>query len=333
MPTVFVTLVTWNARADVVACLESVRTSTLRPAHVLVIDNASTDGTADAARAAAGVEVVANDANLGYAAAQNVGIRRAIDRGDDYVLFLTPDVVLAPDHIATLVRALEGAPPSACAGGKLLRPDGKIDSAGIHGARNRHFTDRGQGESDDGRFDDGRGVFAPCGAVVLHRVDALRDVAVDDEFLDESFFAYKEDIDLAWRYHWAGWTVLYESDAIATHGRAAPFSAATGAAASEPRSVREIGRDRAHVAPVVRRLSARNQLLLLAKNEPWSTLLTLDGLRVAGRQLAVFAYALLREPSTLPAYLGFLRHLPGALRRRRRMVRRIPSARSRDLFR
>ncbi len=325
---VVVTLVTWNARSHVRACLGSVLAQTIPPAAIRVIDNASRDGTADEVAAHfPSVELHRNARNEGYAAAQNRGA--ALAEGARYVFFLTPDVVLAPDHLEHLIQALDQDPGAASAGGKLLRPDGKtLDGAGIVAAANRHFRDRGQGETDDDRYTNSA-VFAPCGAAVLHRQEALQDAAVRSEILDESFLAYKEDVDLAWRLRLRGWQILYVPEAEARHARAAPY---TLGPSGTRRSLTALRRDRRALPPLVRRLSARNQLLLLVKNEHPRVLLSPDLFRILGRQLALLAYTLVLEPSTIPAYFGFLTRLPDALRRRLAFRRKVKYPECRSWF-
>ena len=327
---VAVTLVTWNARSHVRACLESVLAQTVLPAAIRVIDNASRDGTADEVKARfPGVELHRNARNEGYAAAQNRGV--ALARDARYVFFLTPDVVLAPDHLERLARALDRNPGAASAGGKLLRPDGRtLDGVGIVATPNRHFRDRGQGEVDDGQYaNTSDAVFAPCGAAVLHRREALHDAAVRSEILDESFLAYKEDVDLAWRLRLRGWRILHVPEAGARHARAAPYALEPSTAR---RSLATLRRDRRALSPTVRRLSARNQLLLLVKNEHPRVLLSPDLFRILGRQLALLGYTIVLEPSTTPAYLGFLARLPGALRRRLAFRRKVAYPECRSWF-
>jgi len=84
--------------------------------------------------------------------------------------------------------------------------------------------------------------------------------------------------------------------------------------------------------PVVRRLSARNQLLLLVKNEHPRVLFSPAVFPVCGRQLALLGYSLFVEPGTLLAYLGFLARLPGAVRRRLGFRRKVPYARCKSWF-
>src|SRR5215212_2254797 len=93
----------WNGRDDTLACLRSLESE---GAEVIVVDNASSDGTADAIT---GADVIRNERNLGYAGGMNVGIRAALERGADAVLLLNNDVEVEPGAIAALAAAAEGA--------------------------------------------------------------------------------------------------------------------------------------------------------------------------------------------------------------------------------
>ena len=119
-------------------------------------------------------------------------------------------------------------------GGKLLRAFGEnlgdevlkevvrsdlIDSVGLNPHRNRTVTDRAAGELDQGQFDVQEKIFGISGALALFRASALEDVRFEDEILDHHFFAYKEDVDLAWRLQHAGWDALYVPAAVAFHYR------------------------------------------------------------------------------------------------------------------
>src|SRR3990167_4280774 len=119
-------------------------------------------------------------------------------------------------------------------GGKLLRAFGEnlgdevfkqtvrsdlLDSVGLNPHRNYTVTDRGAGELDKGQYDTEEFVFGISGALVLFRASSLEDVRYEDEILDHHFFAYKEDVDLAWRLQQAGWDALYVPRAVAYHYR------------------------------------------------------------------------------------------------------------------
>src|SRR4029453_5424828 len=108
----------------------------------------------------------------------------------------------------------------ASATGKLLRMDGKtLDSTGIVMLRSQRHLDRGADEPDRGQFDKPEDVFGPSGAAALYRMKALHDVAIEGQFFDEDFFAYREDADLAWRCRLLGWTSIYVPSAVARHRR------------------------------------------------------------------------------------------------------------------
>ncbi|MEK7451861.1 MAG: hypothetical protein AAB664_00830, partial [Patescibacteria group bacterium] len=85
--------------------------------------------------------------------------------------------------------------------------------------KNFTCTDRGSGEMDKGQYDVSENVFGITGALVLYRASTLQHIRFKDEFFDHDFFAYKEDVDLAWRLRQAGVGAWYQSTAIAYHYR------------------------------------------------------------------------------------------------------------------
>jgi GT2 family glycosyltransferase len=111
--------------------------------------------------------------------------------------------------------------------GKLVRADGPdlepsevLDAAGMLVTQSGRHFDRGAGEPDRGSYDQAAWVFGGTGAATLYRRAALDDVAYPNgEAFAESFFAYREDAELAWRLQWRGWRCLYEPTAVAAHGR------------------------------------------------------------------------------------------------------------------
>src|SRR5678815_4753810 len=83
----------------------------------------------------------------------------------------------------------------------------------------RDSLDRGADEPDRGQFDKAEDVFGPSGAAALYRLKALQDTAINEQYFDEDFFAYREDADLAWRCRLLGWTSIYVPTAVALHRR------------------------------------------------------------------------------------------------------------------
>ena len=206
---VTVGIVTWNSAACLESCLASVRAQTHRPVELLVVDNHSADGTRPLLeRLTAPGERVQLDRNTGFSSAHNLAIRRT--RGT-YYLALNPDVILAPDFVSVLAQTLDVEPHAGAATGKLRLADepARLDSTGIVMVPEQRHFDRGQGQVDRGQYDRTEPVFGASGAAAFLRREMLDDVAIEGEVFDEDFFAYREDVDLAWRAQWRGWRCLY----------------------------------------------------------------------------------------------------------------------------
>src|SRR5579864_4098975 len=194
--TVSVTIVTYNTREFIEPCLESVLRQNY-PIKVVVVDNASMDGTRGVlAGYEDRVRVIYNNENVGFAAAQN----QAIAAGEsDWVLVLNPDVVLMPGFIEQLVEGGQLDPKVGTVCGRLLatgrdlkpleRP--LIDSAGLYFTPAMRHFDRGWHEPDDGRFREMEYVFGASAAAALYRREMVADVADGVNFFDPDFFAYR----------------------------------------------------------------------------------------------------------------------------------------------
>ncbi len=217
---VSVSLVTYRSRAGLDDCLQALRAQGPVVGEILVVDNASDDGTvAHLRRRYPDVELRALARNVGYAAAHNRNFARARGR---WFLVLNPDVVLRPGFLSRLASALERDPGLAAAGGRLLAPGRprRLDSAGIACSLARgRYLDRGRGAAPE-RHPREEDVFGACGAAALYRSAALRRISVPGEApFAERFFMYYEDVDLAWRLRRAGWRTRYVPDAEAEHQR------------------------------------------------------------------------------------------------------------------
>lgn len=258
MSAVDVVIVVHNHAGTLGATLDGLASQTLAPSRVVVVDNASSDGSRAllASCRLAGLDVVAWDVNRGFAAAANEGLRRG---SASWVLSLNPDCRLAPDFLATLVAAAARHARLGAACGLLLRGEGDdlvatdvVDSAGmVASAAGRHL-DRAAGRSRSHGLDEPAWVFGATGAAALLRRAALDDVAyAGGEVFDEGFFAYREDADLAWRLQRRGWSCLYWPEAVGWHGRGLrPEHARRG-------------------TPAINRLGVRNRFLLLWSNADW----------------------------------------------------------------
>lgn len=292
-------VVSWNSGAQLDGALSSLTAQTGVDLDVVVVDNASADGSAALARRH-GVEVVANATNTGFAAAANQGAALAQARGSDALLLCNFDVRLRPDYAARAAAALAADPYRASVQGKLLRaapgPAGEpiIDTTGHLAFRTRLFRNRGEGTVDDGRFDTPGEVFGVSGAVALYRLAALDDVAIDGEVFDETLFAYWEDVDLDWRLALRGWRCWYTPEAMGWHERGG----------AGPRR-----------SAVVERLNLVNRFCVVAKNDdPASLARALPGVALTSALKA--GELALTVPSAFLRSVPDLRRVAGAIARR-----------------
>lgn len=291
---VTIQIVTYNSAQDIVKCLDSIKEQTFKNIEIIVIDNKSTDQTVDLLRKKHNdIQLIINKRNLGFCIGHNIGLRRGTG---EYVLVLNPDIVLDKYFVEIVVQSMEYNPKVGLISGKLLRmmPDflktSIIDSTGIIMPKNRRAFDRGQGEEDHGQYDLDQQIFGVCGAAAFYRRTMLKDIKVGNEFFDENFFAYKEDVDLSWRAKNLGWESLYVPNAIAYHKR------------GWKQHSRE---DMPHFLKVH---SIKNRYLMIVKNENIAEFLK-NLPYIAIFDLGVFAYCLFREPKTLkyiPSTIGLL---------------------------
>jgi GT2 family glycosyltransferase len=214
---VSVVIVTWNSARYLPECLDSLRALERPPGEIRVVDNASTDDTIEIARGRSDVRLLPLEENAGFCRANNLGIRATTH---PFVLVLNPDTRLDASFLERLLPAFDD-PRVGMAAGKLLRFDGRtIDSCGQLLGRSRQPVDRGYGRPDGGQYDRDEEVFGVCGAAALYR-RAMLDAVADPEarFFDESFFAFYEDLDLAWRAQRLGWRAAYRHEAVGYHAR------------------------------------------------------------------------------------------------------------------
>jgi GT2 family glycosyltransferase len=207
-PRVFTLILNTNRRADTLACLASLAASTYRQNTVIVLNNASTDGSPAAiAEAFPAVRVEALTENCGYAGNNNVGLRLALREGAEWVLVLNEDTRLAPDCVAALVAAGEADPRVGLAGPLIYHADepNVIQSAGGLLDRQWHASHAGQNEADHGQFAAARTVDWLSGCALFVRRAVLEQVGL----LDASYFYFWEETEWCLRAQRAGWRVLH----------------------------------------------------------------------------------------------------------------------------
>ncbi|MEP6783514.1 MAG: glycosyltransferase family 2 protein [Acidobacteriota bacterium] len=224
-------IVTFNSAAEIDACLDSlVGHTTPFPTTITVVDNASADGTAAHVRERwPSVQVIDSGGNIGFAKANNIGIR-ATD--SDYVLLMNPDTIAPPGAIQTLVRGLAAHPDAAIAGARLLSESGFPElSWGLaispwHETKQMIFSRlylrkvRRIVRQMDHLSRQAREVEWVSGACMVIRRPDLDAVGL----MDERYFMYNEDVDLCLAMKKRGRTTLYIAGAEVLHhrGRSAP---------------------------------------------------------------------------------------------------------------
>ncbi|WP_019635712.1 glycosyltransferase family 2 protein [Paenibacillus fonticola] len=308
-PTVSVHIVTYNSADDIGECLNAVMQQTYRIQQVVIIDNASTDDTLERVQSfmekSSGsdglhceITLIPNQDNSGFAPAHN----QAIELTDtDYVLVLNPDVQLQSDYVERLIAYMQQHPNFGSATGLLLLKSGSdiVDSTGIVMNGIWRAFDRGAGESVQEWRRSGE-VFGVSGAAALYARKMIEDISIQGEFFDADFFAYKEDVDVAWRARQLGWKAYYCAEAVGTHERGWK----KGSRRQQPL--------------FIRRMSYINRYKMIYKNLRgfgWLSQLP----KLLAYELLTHGYILLREPQVLGAWKGFWQQKP-ALRLKRQAI-------------
>lgn len=212
-PLVSVVVVNHNRAELLLECLESILSQSWRPREVLVVDNASSDGSREVAlsRSGEGVRLLPQDRNLGFAGGVNVGIRAS---AGELVALLNNDAVAEPLWLSRLVEAMVGSPDvGMCASKILLSGTDLIDKAGHLIYWDGQNRGRGSGEPDRGQYDRPQEILFPDGCAALYRAELLRELGG----FDEDFFAYGDDADLGLRARWLGWRCRYVPEAVVHH--------------------------------------------------------------------------------------------------------------------
>jgi len=306
---VSVTVVTYNSGRFIKRCLESVLEQKYANLEVIVVDNASTDGTVDLLEQFADrCRIYYNDENIGFAAAQN----QAISLGTgEWVLTLNPDVLLMPNFIQALVDAGQMDPKVGTVCGKLLTiratfdlPEKQlVDSTGIYFTPMLRHLDRGSQEIDNGHYLNFEYVFGATAAAALYRRQMIENIAVLGEFFDPDFFVYREDADVAWRAQLMGWRCLYTPLARGYHVR------------------NVLPGNRRALPPAINMHSVKNRFLMRLKNMT-PDLYRRNWFSITVRDLVVVCACLIREHSSLKAFVYLARNWRRVLAKRREIMRR-----------
>jgi GT2 family glycosyltransferase len=224
----------WNGREHLARCLPALSAQTCQDFQTVVVDNGSTDGSVAWLRQRyPSVEIIVLDRNQGFAAACNAGIRAT---PAELVVTLNNDTSPEPDWLAQLLDGVEQYPDAGMFATTLWldRQPPLMDAAGLEIDRLGVAWNVGRGMPITRLAAKPVSVFGPCGGAALYRRQLLEDVGL----FDESYFAYLEDAELAWRARWAGWTCMSIPNSTVSH-----LHSATGGR-NLPRKYWLLGRNR-----------------------------------------------------------------------------------------
>lgn len=295
-PKASVVIVTWNGLHHLQRCLPALQEQTGLSFETIVVDNGSIDGTADwIAETYPQIVLKRLDSNHGFAAANNIGfgVARA-----DLIATLNNDAVPDPEWLQALVQAARKHPEAGSFASRIVldRDPNTIDSAGVVTDVLGIAWDRHNAEPVGS--DEAGEVFGACAGAALYRKALLDETGG----FDSNFFAYLEDVDLAWRARWLGWTARYVPEARVVHAHSA-----TGTEES-PFKTFHLG---------------RNKVWTIVKNHPTRALVVYGSLLVA-YDLASLPITIVRQRNlaALRGRLAGLRALGLVLRQRRREASR-----------
>jgi GT2 family glycosyltransferase len=213
-PGVAVLIVNYNSGKFLARALEALSHQTVRDFRVIVVDNASSDASADGIEGRySNVTLVRAGKNLGFAAGNNLGLKRAQDA--DWIALLNPDAFPEPDWLEKLLLAANANPEFSFFGCRMLLADtpdvldGTGDVYHVSGMAWR----RDHGRLAEGGVSEPGEIFSPCAAAALYSRAALEEVCG----FDESYFCYYEDVDLAFRLRLRGRRCRYVPEAVVRH--------------------------------------------------------------------------------------------------------------------
>ncbi len=211
----FAVVLNWNGGDDTLAALAS-----LEGVEAICVDNGSSDGSDRAVEERfPDVELIRTGTNLGFAGGNNAGIRRALERGADWVLLLNNDAVAEPGLAGALARAASARPDAGLLACKVLFADGRgVQYAGARVIAWLGYSGRARTSGATGDVDRADGAAMAVSRAAVERAGLL----------DEELFAYAEDVEWSLRIRAAGLAVVYVDDAVVRH----KGSASTGGGAS-----------------------------------------------------------------------------------------------------
>ena len=210
---VSVIIVNYNGSVYLDECISSLLAQTYPAIEIIFVDNGSSDGSCEyVMKNFPSVKIITNNENLGFAKGNNIGIKAA--KGE-LIATLNNDTKVTSRWVGELVGAINSdANVGMCASKMLFMKNAEfINSTGICISRSGACWDRGMFEHDNGQYESIGEVFGPCAGAAMYQKSMLEDIGL----FDEDFYAYMEDVDLAFRGRLRGWKCLYVPEAVVYH--------------------------------------------------------------------------------------------------------------------
>lgn len=217
MPRLSVIIPNWNGAHHLPTCLDALRAQTCGEFEIIVVDNASTDGSSELLAASyPEVHVLVLPENRGFTGACNAGINAA---QGEFIALLNNDTEADQNWASAVLDAFARYPDAGIVASKMLLFDRRdhFHTAGDLYRVDGRLVNRGVWEQDNGQYDHEEYIFSACGGSSAYRRSMLDEIGL----LDDDFFFSSEDMDLAWRAQLAGYRCLYTPHAVVYHRLAA----------------------------------------------------------------------------------------------------------------
>lgn len=223
-PLVSVIIVNWNGKEHLQKCLPSLYEQSYKDIEVIVVDNASDDGSIEYIKENfRKVKILTNEKNLGFAEANNVGY--LVSKGE-YILFLNNDTEVTKNFLIKLIGVLASNKKIAGVQSKIFLMDekDKLDSVGAFLTNSGFLYHYGIRKKDSKKYKKQIGIYSAKGACMMFRKNVLERAKIDSEIFDSKYFAYFEETDLCHRVWLAGFRIIFVPDSIIYHKMGATSS-------------------------------------------------------------------------------------------------------------
>lgn len=217
MKKVAVIILNYKVKDLVIGCIKTVQRSTLKNLEIIVVDNNSQDDLQEEIKKIPNIQFIQNSENLGYTGGNNIGIKKALADGADYVFVLNPDIEVDNKAIENLVSVV-GQEQAGIVGPKVLFADRKTIwyAGGIFDRANVLGKHRGIDEKDRGQYDKAQETEYVTGGAIMIAKEVFDKIGL----FDEKYFLYYEDSDFCFRAKEAGFKIMYVPQAVIYHANA-----------------------------------------------------------------------------------------------------------------